>query len=502
LTDPIVDALDNAEEMPPAASNAELARLPRNDTGNSERLIARHGHEMAWVPEVGWLVWDGKRWARERGPEEALRRAQLTVKAINAEAEAFPDFDDPEPEQGTPAWERWEKKRKRHYAQTNDHRKFAISAGNSGKTKAMLEMAAPRMWRPLSDFDGRAWHFNVQNGTLRLDLDCGLYPHRGSDRVTRIANVAYDSQADCPQFRGFVETILPDKDTALFVQKWFGYCLSGDISEQCFVMFDGKGSNGKSTLINAVAKILGDYVGNVPIETFLHTEMRTGSGPSPDLARLPGCRLVRTSEPQPGSRLSESRIKAWTGGEEMSARHLNKGFFDFLPCGKLTVSCNIRPKIAGKDEGIKSRTIVVPFKYRFPRRSKGRKADHAELMARAEGPGILNWLLDGFRLWAEDGLELSSEIEAATEDMFNEQDPIGQAVRDVLEDEPDEKVQASVLVQACELWFKRNGEEVKSGTAIGRRMKDLGYRKKAVKGLTYYLGVRINPDFLPTGGPL
>ena len=479
----IRQAIDEAEPAVPAPDDAALAKLPRNDTGNADRLIARHGHEMAWVDDIGWIVWDGKRWARERGEAEALRRAKQTVRAMRDEAWTLGDdeADDPKAKASARA----------------AHLKFVVSSGNSGKTKSILEMAQPELTRDLAEFDARHYHLNVLNGTIRLDAGCRLMPHRQSDMITRMARVAYDPKADCPKFRAYVDMILPDPRTALFVQKWLGYSLTGDITEQCFVMFDGRGSNGKSTLVGACAIVMGDYAQNAPIETFLHNDNRNGGGPSPDLARLPGVRMVRTSEPSKGARLCESRVKMWTGGEEVTARHLNRGFFDFVPCGKITMSCNVRPRIAGKDEGIKTRVLVVPFKYRFPRRSGGKKLKWDEKFAREEGPGILNWLLDGYRMWAEDGLDVPPEVQAATEEMFNDQDPVGQAVRAVLIDTgaDEDKAQAMAVMDACKRYFKREGIEVKSDTAIGTRLVELGLRKRTIRGLRHYIGVKVNPDY-------
>ncbi|MDY6960327.1 MAG: phage/plasmid primase, P4 family [Pseudomonadota bacterium] len=488
MTDAIVEAVREAETLPPAPSDKELAKLPRNDTGNARRLIARHGHEMAWVKEIGWLVWDGRRWARENGEELALIRAQQVVDALYVEAETLPD-ECPEGEdkrKGTP--------RARHY-------NFAVSSGNGGKTKSIVEMAAPRLKARQDSFDARHYHFNVQNGTLRLDQGGKLYGHRPCDRATRLAAVAYDPKAECPEFERFVATILPDFDTALFVQKYLGYSLTGDISEQCMVMLEGKGANGKSTLMNVIARVMGDYAANLPIESLLHNDKGNGSGPSPDLARLPGARLIRTSEPEPGARLSESRIKQLTGGEDVTARDLNKGFMDFVPTGKIAMSFNVRPSIVGKDHGTRRRIHVVPFKHRFEAPKGGRKVDYAAKFVAEEGPGILNWLLEGLREWLHDGLTVPREVREATDDMFTEQDPIGQAMKDILVEtgDPDSMVQATVLFNAYELWSKRQGEEAKKQTAMGRRLKDMGYRKKQHRGLVYYIGVSLNPDYITMG---
>lgn len=481
----VVTAVKEAEEMPATPSDKDLAKLPRNDTGNARRLIARFGHEMAHVPEMGWLVWDGRRWARENGEALALMRAQQTVDAIYLEAETLPEDAEGK---GKPS------PQAKHYA-------FAVASGNSGRTKAMLEMAAPRLRAHQREFDARHYSFNVANGTLRLDQDGRLYGHRVSDRATRLSPIAHDPKATCPKFEAFIRTILPDYDTALFVQKYLGYCLTGDIREQCLVMLEGKGANGKSTLMGSIAGVLGDYAVDAPIETFLHSDTRNGSGPTPDLARLPGARLIRTSEPEPGARLSESRIKQFTGGENVTARGLNKDFMDFVPTGHIAMSFNVRPAIVGKDHGTRRRIHVVPFKHQFDKPKGGRKVDHIGQFVAEEGPGILNWLLEGLREWLHAGLDAPDEVRHATDDMFTEQDPIGQAMKDVLIETgvPEDMVQATVLFNAYELWSKRQGEEAKKQTAMGRRLKEMGYRKKQHRGLVYYIGVALNPDYAGGG---
>lgn len=479
----LLDGLPDAD-LPP--DNAELAQLPRNDAGNAKRLVARHGNEMAWVPEIGWLVWDGRRWAVDGGEEAAYARAEVTADAIYAEADELPA----EPPEGTPS--------KVNHRQK--HRQFAIACGNVSRCHSMLKAASSRLRQRQGQFDAHPFLLNVRNGTLELGDDVLLRPHRAADWLTRRATADYDPHADCPEWRFFIDTILPDTATQIFVQKWLGYCLTGDISEQCFVMFDGKGSNGKSTMLETVARIIGDYAGNVPIETFLHQDGRKGSEASPDLARLPGVRLIRTSEPEQGARLSESRIKQWTGGEQVSARKLHKDFMDFTPTGKITMSVNVRPHIVGKDEGTKTRVLIVPFKHRFERRGGGRKPDFIGKFVREEAAGILNWLLDGFRLWWEDGLTVPAEVRLATDDMFAEQDPIGTAMKDVLIEtgQADDTAQAAMLYDAYVVWSKRMGEEPKSKTAVGRRLKDLGFRKKHSKAGRVYVGVTINSDYLPT----
>ncbi len=128
-----------------------------------------------------------------------------------------------------------------------------------------------------------------------------------------------------------------------------------------------------------------------------------GADASPDIARLPGARLAVASEPDVGARFSESLLKQLAGGERMATRHLHQEFFEFDPQFKLVLSFNNRPAIRGQDEGIWRRLALVPFEVSIPDADQERRLD--EKIFAAEGVGVLNWLLDGLRLWREGGLE-------------------------------------------------------------------------------------------------
>lgn len=521
----IAAAFDRAEERPAPPDDAELARELLNDTGNARRLIARHGLDLVHVEEWGWGAWDDQRWRFDDGDARAFIRAIETAEAIFDEAAAHGDFDETEPDKPTceektaagedlRAWQRWrawEKRRKRHYATKADLMDFALSSGNRGKAESMLGTAAPYLRRRHDEFDNAPFVLNVANGCLRLDGETiALFDPRRSDRVTKCAAVAYDPAADAPRWRQFMEDIFPGQtDVQVFIQKWLGYCLTGAISEQRAVIFEGAGSNGKSVLMNVVSALLGDYSTTTPVETFLHNDRgKSGSGPSPDIARLVGVRIVRTSEPEPGSRLSESVLKQYTGGEKMVARRLHKDFFEFTPAGKLTMSVNVRPVIVGKDHGIKRRLLVVPFRRIFTKdeiialdQARGIPL-HDWLMA--EGAGILNWMLDGYRLWREQGLGEPDAVRNQTEAYFAEMDPIGQFVREACTTITDgqgvtekDQERATDLYAAYKRWCDANNEEAKNNTAFGRRLNDLGIRSAKKGGIGYRTAVKLRPEWRP-----
>ena len=346
--------------------NLELAQLPCNDIGNAERLRRRHGRDLIFVRTVGWLAWDGKRWSVENGEAAARAWAHATARSIWAESNALKAAGAT-------------KKRLDRF------RSHAIRSGNSGSIGGMLREVEPYLSVSTDDLDAVPMLLNVNNGTI--DLRTGeLRSHRREDRITRLAPVDFELGADCPVFLGFLDEIQPDRERQEFMQRFFGYCATADISEQVVLCLWGRGSNGKSTLMSVVGHILGDYHMVLPVQSILHSNVGRGSEPSPELARLPGARLVTTAEPDAGARLSESTIKTVTGGEKLAVRHLRRDMFEFRPQFKTVISFNNFPRVRGQDEGTWRRLLVLPFEAVFNRDARD---PHLVETLKEEARGIL-----------------------------------------------------------------------------------------------------------------
>lgn len=480
--DAVADAFENAVEFEDARSDHELAAEWQTDLGNARRLVARHGRDLRFCREIGWLAWDGRRFRRDEA--EPLRRAHKTAEDMIKEALAIKADGPRDGEKADDFEARW----RAHYA-------WAVTSSNHARAAAMIASAAPYMAIEHAELDTHEYRLNVGNGTLVLDarrngnIVIERIKHQRRDNSTMLADVDYDPNVHAPTWERFVSEVLPDVPTRVWMQKWLGYCLSGSINEQCMAIFEGKGANGKSTMVDVVARLLGDYSVTVPVESFLHRDGRSGSGPTPDIARLPGVRLVRTSEPEPGARLSESTIKQFTGGERITARHLFKEMIEFRPMGKLIMSVNIRPVVVGKDHGIRRRLRVVPFLQTFDRTPGLTDA------LLAERTGILNWLLDGYRLWREDGLGISKLIDEASKSYFQEMDPIGSFVHEACEQRSDHSEFTSVLQDAYVRWCAQSSEDAKGATAFGRRLSDMGFGKSKTAGVVKRIGLRVKEEW-------
>jgi putative DNA primase/helicase len=502
-----------AEPLPP--DDGALAEEPRNDIGNARRLIARHGHDLIHVDESGWHVWTGRQWQGQpaKAAPDALLRAQATAEAIEREARSLhPPLLEAEGElhrlerqepRDVPAVLRARERVEDARQRVSSHRKFGVASGNSGRLKSMLEVAAPMLRRRPDQLDADAYLLNVANGTLVLGRSEGdadgirLRPHDRADLITKLAPVAYDPAAECPTFRQFLAEAQPEDELRLFLQVWTGYCATGDTREQRIVLNHGGGANGKSTFLGAIADALGDYAVPVPIETFLQDERRRSGEATPDIVRLIGARLALASEPERGAKLSEAVVKRVTGGEKMTARKLYEGMFDFDPEFKLVLSANEKPRITGQDEGIWRRVMLVPWKAHFSEeRRKGEFGMALKANLKAELPGILNWILDGVRLWLERGLVVPDQIKAATEQYRLESDPIGEWWREFVREKPGSQVQASRLYGGYVRWAKLNGMHPASLTAWGRRLSDMGAQKDRWGGIVSYFGVELDQDSL------
>ena len=454
--------------------NARLANKLRNDLGNGERLMARHGEDLLFVRDVGWHAWQETHWSFAEGPDEARRRAHKTARAMFDEAKTLD-----EAKQGT-------------------HFKHAGDSGSSGRLSNMLKEAAPYLSCGVAALDADPHLFNVANGTLVLEGACEtLRRHDRADRITRHSPVEFKGAARAPGFDKFIKRILPDPELRTFLQTWFGYCLTGLTSEQVLVFCHGKGANGKSTLLNVVARVMGSYATTLPFQSLLYNEYKGGGDASPDLARLPGARFVTASEPETGSRFSESMLKSLTGGDTLLVRHLRQNFFEFDPVFKLTLSGNNRPAIRGQDDGIWRRLLLVPFKVQLPEAEWIDDLD--DKLFDEESAGILNWIVDGARVWLEKGLRVPDAVRAETKMYRAESDSLGEFLAARTEPREGATVQAKRLYEAYEAWCKENGVDPITRTLFGRKLTERGV-KKDKQGVIVYLGLDLLPERFGEGG--
>lgn len=461
-----------------APSPEELARFELNDFGNAMRFIRQTGGRIGddgaidtaasrvlWLRRRGWIVFNGRHWDLEHGEALARREAAKVAQGLHAQVEIR-------------ARELEEKKASaRAISAVWD---FAVQTGNSGKINALLAVAAAYLEVDIDAFDTDPLALNCENGVVRFAFGADGRPvakfrpgHEPGDRMTRLVAAPYEPTADAPLFRGVVEFAQPKGPERGYLQRVLGYMATGSVEEQKFFVFQGKGGDGKSTILNAVRKTLGTYATVVAVETFLDTGLRRGSEASPDIAALAGdSRMLCAGEPPSGSKLATGAIKAFTGGGSMKARELREGLFEFEPIGKPVIECNRRPAINDSDDGIWRRLKILLFEHQVPEDEKDLSLPRR---LQAERAGILAWLVEGVLAWMGEGLRSEPDsVRQAIEDYRKGSNPFVQWLEARVVRDEAARVEASLLYKDYKQWMEDNGhDKPMSQRAFGGALGDL-----------------------------
>ncbi len=427
-----------------------------HDIGNGRRFASMHGDKVhqvvAWRK---WLIWNGRQWI-EDGVREVDRMAKQTAQRIVDESQGVED-----------------ERRVRIL-------KHAAHTANKSRLDAMLSMAAsePGIAVLPDQFDADPWLLNCQNGTI--DLRTGeLRPHDRADMITKLAPVVFDNTSKCPNFEQFLFRVCGKRQSLVdFLQLALGYSLTGDTREHAVFIPYGSGRNGKSTLLELVADILGDY--SIQMESKTLTA-RDRDAMSNDIARLRGARFAATSETGEGRRLDEEKIKRMAGGERLVGELKYGEPFEFVPEFKIWMATNHKPTIKGTDEGIWRRIHLIPFDVRFWDPAKGESGE-ADLrmnkdmpgILRREMSGILNWMLEGCLRWQATGLVMPEEVKAATREYREEQDVLAGFIAERCTLERQQSASAKSLYQAYCKWCDEMGEKPLSQKAVGQRLGERG----------------------------
>jgi len=245
-------------------------------------------------------------------------------------------------------------------------------------------------------------------------------PNRPESYCSKSTNVAAAmSGTPSPLWDSFLGEVVPDEEVRAFLQRFFGYCLTGSTVEHAMLFLWGTGRNGKSVFLNIISWVLGDYALTAPAETF--TAGR-GDRHETELARLQGARLVIAQEVQSGRSWNEARIKAITGGDLITARYMRQDYFSFTPQFKLVMAGNHKPALGTVDIAIRRRMLLIPFTTTIPENEVDPQLFEK---LKAEGPQILRWMLEGCIDWQISGLNPPAAVIAATDEYLAAEDAVG-----------------------------------------------------------------------------
>jgi len=421
------------------------------DVSNARRFVAQHRDDVRFACERKmWLVWDGRRWKADQAGR-IMELAKQTADSIYAEAARLG---------GKKGLQRF---------------KWALRSHSRERLNAMIALAQsdPAIVVTEDQLDTQDFLFNCLNGTV--DLRVGqLRDHAKEDLLTKISGAAYDPEADCPQWRKFlIDCFDQDQELVDFVQRCCGYWLTGSTREQCWMFSYGFGSNGKSTFLNVIGSIFGDYCVAANFESFAFK--RDGHGPRNDLASFVGARLITAVETTAGQRLDDSVIKNLTGGDsKLTARFLFREFFTYRPTFKICIAGNAKPAIHDASYAMWRRIRLIPFLHTF--RGDEIIENLAELMLAEERDGVLAWSVEGCRLWQDKKLSPPAAVLSATAQYRREQDLVAQFIGERCNQGDSLRVDSKTLFGAYKSWAEDEGlRSAGTKTSFTQELTRLGF---------------------------
>lgn len=438
--------------------DGETARF--TDVSNAERLVSRHLDDLRYVSTWGkWIFWDGKRWSLDSG-ENALRFAVSTARAMMKDAkEAMSravDEQDKAASDGEPNRIEAAREKQKWASRMID---WATKSHSRPRLEAMLAVACadPRISIRHDQLDANKWLLNVGNGTV--DLKTGtLRSHLREDLITKITPVEYNIAASAPTWKKFLQDVMDgDPELVSYLSRAIGYACTGEIRDHVLVFFHGEtGSNGKSTFLQTIHKMLGEYA--MPAARKLLFRGKSDRHPT-EIATLHGKRFVTCSEIEEGQAFDEGLLKDLTGGDAINARRMREDEWRFEPTHKLFIAGNHKPRVRGTDGGIWRRIHLVPWLVNFE------KTKDMSLPAKleAELPGILTWAVQSCIDWQREGLAPPGGVRDATKAYREESNPLGEFVSLRCRIEPTGRVSRRALRDAYERYCRDNGEKFPIG---------------------------------------
>lgn len=364
--------------------------------------------------------------------------------------------------------------------------KWAHQSEFRSRITSMIHFAAPEAAITPDRFDTDPWLLNVNNGTV--DLKTGeLLEHNREHLITKLAPVDYHGSTyskDSPWIK-FLERILPDEEVRDFVQRAVGYSLTGNTGEEVMFFLHGAGRNGKSKFIEAIQSVMGDYTSNTRAEALL--VKKYDSIPA-ELAELPKIRMTATIETEHGIALAESLIKSFTGNDTMQVHKKFKDPFLFKPQAKIWMVSNHKPQIQGRDEGIWSRLLIVPFNVHIPEKERDKSLSEK---LRGDSSTILAWAVEGCLRWQQSGLKPPRSVTQAVSEYRNEINPLKDFVADVCILEPTSWIKSSELLERYHHWAEKSGEEAMTAKKVTLLLKEYGCTPSKRKGERGWLGISL-----------
>lgn len=392
-----------------------------------------HRYNPEWK-EFGY--YDGKKWQKDTEGMKARTSAKILVDAL-LQYTAQAGLDEKE---------------------QNNYFRYAYQLAQLKNRNAMLVDAKDKYCFYNSDLDKNNFLLNCQNGVLNLQNGkVEFLEHKPDLLLSKICNVEYNPNATCKDWEKYLNEVMQGNTEKIkYLQKATGICLTGDTKEETMFMFYGVTTrNGKSTYTETIGYMLGDYAATARPETLAVKPNVDSRVANEDIARLKGVRFLNVSEPPKKMVFDIALLKTLLGRDTITARNLYERNFEFVPVFKLFVNTNYLPQVLDDTFFSSGRVNVISFDRHFKPEEQDKNLKN-RLKEKDELSGILNWAIQGLKMYYEEGLNPPEAVERATSEYRQSSDKIGNFINEMLI-KSDKNSRAGEIYKAYEKWCNDNG---------------------------------------------
>lgn len=354
----------------------------------------------------------------------------------------------------------------------------------------------------INEFDKDPYLLNCRNGVYDMRT-FSFRQARADDYLTLSMDCSYLPEIispKCNRWYSFIDEITShDTEKANYLQKALGYSLLGDNLKECmFVAYGSTTRNGKGTLFNTIAKVMGlgkenGYGSTIKSSLICESKFKEKdyNAPEPMLADTVGLRYLTLSETKDNITLDETAIKSLTGRDPLKTRQLHSSAFVFTPQFTIWLSTNFLPRVNDDSVFKSDRIWVIPFNEHFDENTRDEQLKDLFTQEKNKAT-ILRWLIDGYKKYTKEGLIPPESVKKATEEYARVNDRILCFKEDCLEDAEGEQVSNALMYSKYKSWC---ADEERSYNPMGTTTfyKKLAkyYARKDANGFRGFADVKI-----------
>ena len=173
----------------------------------------------------------------------------------------------------------------------------------------------------------------------------------------------------------------------------------------------------------------------------------------------------------------------------IAARGLYKDIIEFRSDATIWVACNHKPEVDSSDEAMWRRLRLIPFNRVFSRNEQDPELSDKLV---AEYPGILNWMLQGLRMYlSQGGLEEPREVQLATARYRDEMDSVKRFLETNAKLQPTESETVADIKEAYIYWCKDEGLKPLAASQFNAALEAVGCQQSKSNSTRIWKGIKL-----------